>query len=63
MLRGPGLANVDAGFFKTIPVREQLQLQFRAEFFNFFNRANFNIRATRSVGPASAAFARRWIRG
>jgi hypothetical protein len=42
MLRGPGLANVDVGFFKTIPVRERLQFQFRAEFFNFFNRANFN---------------------
>jgi hypothetical protein len=23
-------------------VRELLQIQFRAEFFNFFNRANFN---------------------
>jgi hypothetical protein len=42
LLRGPGLANVDAGFFKTISVHERLQLQFRAEFFNFFNRANFN---------------------
>jgi hypothetical protein len=41
-LRGPGLANIDAGFFKTISVRERLQLQVRAEFFNFFNRANFN---------------------
>lgn len=42
LLRGPGLANVDVGFFKTIRVRERLQLQFRAEFFNSLNRANFN---------------------
>lgn len=39
---GPGLANVDAGMFKAIPMPwEGHQIQFRGEFFNLFNRANF----------------------
>ena len=41
-LRGPGLGNVDAGFSKSLTLREHLQVSLRAEFFNFFNRANFN---------------------
>ncbi len=41
-LRGPGLFNTDFGLFKRIPVKERLYLQFRAEFFNVFNRVNFN---------------------
>ncbi len=41
-LRGPNLINYDGGLFKNIPVRkERVQLQFRAEFFNLFNTANF----------------------
>ena len=42
LLRGPGLQNADAAFSKLIPIRERLQVTVRAEFFNFFNRANFN---------------------
>jgi hypothetical protein len=42
LLNGPNLINVDAGLVKSIPVRERLQFQLRAEFFNFFNRVNFN---------------------
>lgn len=41
-LRGPGLFNTDFGLFKSFAIRERLSMQFRAEFFNFFNRANFN---------------------
>ncbi len=41
-LRGPGLFNWDAGLFKTIPIQERWRVQFRAEFFNVLNRANFN---------------------
>jgi Carboxypeptidase regulatory-like domain len=41
-LRGPGFFNTDLGAFKNFSIKERLQLQFRAEFFNFFNRANFN---------------------
>jgi hypothetical protein len=42
LLRGPGLGNVDAGLTKIVPVKERLQVQLRAEFFNILNRANFN---------------------
>lgn len=38
-LRGPGAWQMDLGLSKRIPVTEQLQLQFRAEAFNIFNRA------------------------
>jgi len=40
-LRGPGLWAWDMGFFKNFPIRERVQVQFRFEFFNIFNRANF----------------------
>jgi hypothetical protein len=40
--RGPGLFNVDTSFFKQIPLSEQWGLQFRAEFFNILNHANFD---------------------
>lgn len=39
--RGPGFFNLDLLVMKTFPIREGMQLNFRAEFFNFFNRANF----------------------
>ena len=42
LLRGPNLMNVDAGIFKSFPLHERLQLQLRAEFFNFFNRVNLS---------------------
>ncbi len=38
---GPGLANVDFSLFKTTKLSEGTSLQFRAELFNVFNRANF----------------------
>ncbi len=41
-LIGPGLATWDLSFLKDTPIRERLNLQFRAEFFNLLNRANFN---------------------
>jgi hypothetical protein len=41
LLRGPGYANLDFSLFKNIPLRESVQLQFRSEFFNLFNRPNF----------------------
>jgi len=39
---GPGLVNFDFSLFKDNRIREHLHLQFRAEFFNVFNHANFN---------------------
>jgi hypothetical protein len=40
-LRFPGQATWDMGLFKDIPLHERWKLQFRAEFFNVFNRVNF----------------------
>lgn len=39
---GPGLANFDFSIFKTVSLGERVGLQFRAELFNLFNRANFS---------------------
>ena len=41
-LRGPGSFNTDLGAFKKFSIQERLTIQFRAEFFNVFNRVNFN---------------------
>jgi hypothetical protein len=41
-LIGPGLATWDLSFLKRIPIRERLNLQFRAELFNVLNHVNFN---------------------
>jgi carboxypeptidase family protein len=38
----PGLASWDFSFLKDTRIREKLSLQFRAEFFNLLNHANFN---------------------
>jgi hypothetical protein len=42
ILIGPGQNNWDAGVAKNTRITEGLNLQFRAEFFNAFNRAQFN---------------------
>jgi Carboxypeptidase regulatory-like domain len=41
--RGPALWQADLGIAKHIPVTESLRLQFRAEFFNLFNRAQYGL--------------------
>jgi len=41
-LKGPDLSELDASLTKTTAITEKLRLQFRAEFFNIFNHANFN---------------------
>jgi hypothetical protein len=40
-LRYPGFYSWDMGFAKNFVITERLKLQFRAEFFNIFNRVNF----------------------
>jgi hypothetical protein len=42
-VEGPGLQQWDFSAFKNIPIRESKSLQFRAEFFNIFNHANFRL--------------------
>jgi hypothetical protein len=39
---GPGLATLDVSLLKGTKITERLGLQFRAEFFNVLNHANFN---------------------
>lgn len=41
ILIGPGLFNVDTGFFKEFPIDEVRRFQFRFEVFNLFNHTNF----------------------
>lgn len=40
-LAGPGIVNTDFALMKETKIREGLRLQFRSEFFNLFNHANF----------------------
>jgi hypothetical protein len=40
-LTGPGLANLDLSLLKNTRLSERVELQFRSEFFNALNRANF----------------------
>ena len=40
-LRTAGIANWDFAVFKETPIKEQVSLQFRTEFFNIFNRLQF----------------------
>jgi hypothetical protein len=41
-LVGPAYKNVDFNAAKSLPIRERLNLEFRAEFFNFFNHTNYS---------------------
>ena len=47
---GPGYGSVDLSVLKTIPVRERLKVQLRAEMFNLFNRINL------ASGPGSVDY-------
>ena len=40
---GPGLVETDASLTKIFPITERVKLDFRAEFFNLPNRANFGL--------------------
>jgi hypothetical protein len=42
VVRGPGTNNWDFGVAKLFPIREPLNLRFRAQFFNFFNHPSFS---------------------
>jgi len=41
VLRGPTLTNVDVALAKTTALTERYKLEFRAEFFNVLNHAEF----------------------
>jgi Carboxypeptidase regulatory-like domain/TonB dependent receptor len=40
IVRGPGLQDWDFSIFKFFPIREQMHLEFRTEFFNIWNHVN-----------------------
>jgi hypothetical protein len=42
-VRGPALWQTDLGVSKRIPITEDLQLQFKCETFNLFNRAQYSL--------------------
>jgi len=52
---GPGLNNFDVAFLKDTAITERTRLQFRAEFFNLFNHAQF-VNPAPIGGVASADF-------
>ncbi len=49
ILRNPGLWNTDMSIVRAFPIREQTQLQFRAEFYNLPNTSHFG-----NVGSTNA---------
>jgi hypothetical protein len=53
ILIGPNYQTMDVGLHKDFHIYEQLGMQFRAEFFNILNRANFGLPGN-SIGSASA---------
>ena len=53
-LHGPGLNNTDLALIKTTRVTERVGFDFRVEFFNVFNHAQFNNpNGDINAGPAS----------
>jgi hypothetical protein len=60
VLTGPGLATTDISIAKNTPLNDKLRMQFRAEFFNLFNRTNFGtpnavVFASASATPSPTA--------
>ena len=53
MLFGPGYFDWDVGIFKNTALTERTTLEFRAEFFNFPNHANFGLPASNISVPAT----------
>ena len=52
-LIGPGFATLDLSLLKTMALTERIMLQFRGEFFNILNRANFGTPNTIVFSSAS----------
>ena len=55
LIRGPGTWQVDLGTGKTIPLREGMALEFRAEFYNIFNHPQFGQAGATCGGNGSAS--------
>jgi hypothetical protein len=65
IFRGPAFYDVDLGLFKNTKVGERLNIQFRAEAFNLFNRVNLynpiGNMGSPQFGQSTAAFPSRQI--
>ncbi len=66
ILLGPGSVTFDFSLYKNFTFAEKINLQFRSEFFNVFNKANFgnpasNISVPATVGVISSAAAARVV--
>jgi hypothetical protein len=53
ILIGPGMYNIDFSIFKNFVLTERMRLQFRTEFFNFFNTPQFSIPASNISVPST----------
>jgi hypothetical protein len=53
ILIGPGMQEWDVSIIKRNPITEGINLEFRAEFFNIFNHANFGTPGT-TIGTSTA---------
>jgi hypothetical protein len=53
MYHGPGRENVDLSLFKQFPIKEAIKVEFRFEFFNAFNHANFSNPAANLSNPTT----------
>jgi hypothetical protein len=53
LLFGPGFFNWDAGVFKNTLLTERINLEFRTEFFNILNHANFAVPASNISVPST----------
>lgn len=58
ILIGPGLVNFDISLHKSTPLgfREGSRMEFHADFFNLFNRANFAVPAFSVLNPANQQY-------
>ncbi len=72
--RGPGFANTDLSLMKRFPIRNWAHFEFRADFFNLFNRVNLTMpggatpasptisdQSSASFGKATSAFNARYV--
>jgi Carboxypeptidase regulatory-like domain/TonB dependent receptor len=50
IVRGPSYQDWDLSIFKNFPLREQMRVEFRADFFNIWNKTNFLTGPTGSDG-------------
>ncbi len=51
-LFGPGIINWDQSLYKRFNITDRIHLEFRAEFFNFMNHANFDVPAANISVPS-----------